>query len=188
VNAKLQEHYGITLPSSAARHITEYHAQQMLITKDKQAPNQRADIVIAESHSSMIPIVETQSERNEGQKKENRRKNKQLYWKEARLSLAHAQGSITPYFAATMDTVAIAGKQLLNRYIKNRPTQLDYLAAQTQSLPIGSGEVESAHRYVIQKRLNIAGAWWAIHQAKSMIALRVQRANNLWNNYWKKAA
>lgn len=74
------------------------------------------------------------------------------------------------------------------RYINNRPMQLDYLSAQNQGLPIGSGEVESAHRYVIQKRLKIAGAWWDIQQAKCMIALRVLRANNHWNDYWKKVA
>jgi hypothetical protein len=27
-------------------------------------------------------------------------------------------------------------------------------------LPIGSGEIESAHRYVFQTRLKIAGGWW----------------------------
>jgi hypothetical protein len=74
------------------------------------------------------------------------------------------------------------------RYISNRPNQLDYQGAQSQDLPIGSGEVESAHRYVIQKRLKIAGAWWCMRNAKSMIALRVIRANNLWNQYWKKVA
>ena len=74
------------------------------------------------------------------------------------------------------------------RYINNRPKQLDYRSAQNQGLPIGSGEVESAHRYVLQKRLKIAGAWWDIDQAKSMIALRVKRANQLWDQYWKKVA
>jgi hypothetical protein len=29
-----------------------------------------------------------------------------------------------------------------------------------QGLPIGSGEVESAHRYIPQKRLKIPGATW----------------------------
>ena len=74
------------------------------------------------------------------------------------------------------------------RYINNRPKQLDYHSAQEKGLPIGSGEVESAHRYVIQKRLKIAGACWSIEQAKSMRSLRIMRANNLWNPYWKNVA
>lgn len=39
------------------------------------------------------------------------------------------------------------------RYIKNRLHQLDYKSAIAAGLPIGSGEIESAHRYVIQQRL-----------------------------------
>lgn len=74
------------------------------------------------------------------------------------------------------------------RYIKNRPEQLDYKAAQDNGLPIGSGEIESAHRYVIQKRLKLAGAWWKISNAKNIINLRVCRVNRLWDDYWQKAA
>ncbi|MCI5194455.1 MAG: hypothetical protein D3915_15240 [Candidatus Electrothrix sp. AU1_5] len=36
------------------------------------------------------------------------------------------------------------------RYLHNRPGQFDYLGAQVRGLPIGSGEIESAHRYIIQ--------------------------------------
>jgi hypothetical protein len=50
------------------------------------------------------------------------------------------------------------------RYISNRPNFLDYPAALAAGLPIGSGEIKSAHRYVIQNRLKIAGAWWKIRQ------------------------
>lgn len=39
------------------------------------------------------------------------------------------------------------------RYIKNRQNNLDYKGAIEQGLPIGSGEIESGHRYVIQKDL-----------------------------------
>ena len=46
------------------------------------------------------------------------------------------------------------------RYIANREDSLDYKEALEKDLPIGSGEIESSHRYVIQKRLKIAGAWW----------------------------
>ena len=74
------------------------------------------------------------------------------------------------------------------RYINNRPEQLDYKSAIEKNLPIGSGEVESAHRYVIQKRLKIAGAWWKASNAEHMLNLRTCRANGLWNEYWKKTA
>lgn len=295
VNKKLKEHYGITIPSSAPRSITEYHAQEMVNLGEALAlpVNSPVDVVIGESDGSMIPIVETYvPEQTESSKVlPDRRKHKRLFWKEARLSMAHAKGSMTPVFAGTMDSVQVAGQQLLScvtsagatektkvhcvgdgarwianqveekfgsngtylidfyhlceylcaaapyctlgdkevwlkaqkealklseysrvlnalrpylepsmtedsqapvrachRYIKNRPEQLDYKMAIEQELPIGSGEVESAHRYVLQKRLKLAGAWWDIKHAKNMINLRTCRANDLWDDYWKKVA
>jgi hypothetical protein len=47
-----------------------------------------------------------------------------------------------------------------------------------QGLPIGSGEVESAHRYIPQKRLKIPGATWHPDTVNPMLALRIIRANN----------
>lgn len=73
------------------------------------------------------------------------------------------------------------------RYIKNRLHQLDYKTAIDNDLPIGSGEIESAHRYVIQKRLKIAGAWWLENNAEKMLALRTCRANDDWEMYWSKS-
>lgn len=71
------------------------------------------------------------------------------------------------------------------RYISNRPNSLDYKEALAAGLPIGSGEIESAHRYVIQTRLKIAGAWWKMGNVAKMIALRVMRINGHWEEYWK---
>jgi hypothetical protein len=69
------------------------------------------------------------------------------------------------------------------RYIKNRPHQLNHKAAIENDLPIGPGEIESAHRYVIQKRLKIAGSWWLEETAGNMLALRINRANNQRDDY-----
>jgi hypothetical protein len=44
------------------------------------------------------------------------------------------------------------------RYLSNRPQHLDYKGALEKGLPIGSGEIESAHRYVIQQRLKLPEA------------------------------
>ncbi len=70
------------------------------------------------------------------------------------------------------------------RYIHNRPGQFRYQEAREADLPIGSGEVESAHRYVPQARLKIAGAWWKRDNAQRMLNLRVTRANDDWDDYW----
>ncbi len=72
------------------------------------------------------------------------------------------------------------------RYLDNRRDQLDYRSAIESGLPIGSGEVESGHRSVIQKRLKISGAWWCEENAAKMLALRVTRANEEWGSYWSQ--
>lgn len=72
------------------------------------------------------------------------------------------------------------------RYLFNRPEQLNYQDAIKRDLPIGSGEIESAHRYVIQQRLKRPGAWWQASSAERMLALRIHRANRLWNAYWQR--
>jgi len=72
------------------------------------------------------------------------------------------------------------------RYLTNRTRYLDYREALKANLPIGSGEIESAHRSVVQERLKIAGAWWKRDNAEKMIALRVRRANGEWQSYWQR--
>lgn len=74
------------------------------------------------------------------------------------------------------------------RYLRNRTHQLDYQGALEQGLPIGSGEIESAHRYVVQQRMKIAGAWWKADNAQAMLALRICRFNGLWDEYWQQVA
>ncbi len=70
------------------------------------------------------------------------------------------------------------------RYLHNRPQHLDYKGSISQELPIGSGEIESAHRYIIQIRLKRSGAWWTVEKAEAMLALRVLQANQDWDDYW----
>jgi len=292
VAEKLKEHYGITLAQSAARNITERHAEIMHGLEElelkKGISNSGKSLVIAETDGSLVPIVETTMQKNENENIDLR-KHKTLGYREAKLCLAHAKGSITPVFAATMGDVREAGKRLLHcvkqvgmnkktkihgvgdgapwiaeqfeeqfglqgkylvdfyhfceylsaaanaifidkkerqewldtqkinmkqgfaqqvlrelvrhlepqdtaeenapirkchRYINNRPGQFDYKQAIEDDLPIGSGEIESGHRYIIQKRLKLPGAWWEIGNADNMLSLRTLRANKKWQNYW----
>lgn len=292
----MKEHYGITVPTSSVRTITQYHAHQMLEQEDRTAKDCAAlakaqALILAETDGSMIPIVKTKP-KPEGVDKYDARKYKDHCWREARLTFARPVGSITPTFAATLGGVELVGKNLLScaqqvgfteqtkvhclgdgapwiahqveeqfgtqatylidlyhvcdylaqaapkcsnnnrewmaiqkenlkagrllevlsdlqphlepldekdteapvrrcyRYLDNRRDQLDYPSAIAKGLPIGSGEIESAHRYVIQKRLKITGAWWKEENAADMLALRINRANQNWEGYWnsRKAA
>jgi len=70
------------------------------------------------------------------------------------------------------------------RYLSNRLENLDYKGAIEAGLPIGSGEVESGNRSVIQARLKRSGAWWKEGNAEGMLALRALRASGQWESYW----
>lgn len=72
------------------------------------------------------------------------------------------------------------------RYLSNHLKCLDYKGAIEGGLPIGSGEIESGHRWIIQARLKLSGAWWKEDNAEKMLALRIVRANGEWQSYWDK--
>ena len=77
--------------------------------------------------------------------------------------------------------------QSCRQYLEHRLNYLDYAGALKAGLPIGSGEVESGHRSVIQARLKLSGAWWKEETAEHMLALRTLRANDEWESYWSEA-
>ena len=74
--------------------------------------------------------------------------------------------------------------RLAYRYILERKEHLNFQSARRRNLPIGSGEIESSHRHVIQKRLKLSGSWWLEPNAQIILNLRTARANNDWIAYW----
>ena len=289
VRSKLREHYGFEIGESTIQRITFAHAQSMFEAgradwEFPEGPGLSKPIVV-ETDGGMVPIVEP------GRDEKDKRKGKNLSWREAKLSLAHAQGSRTPVYAGSIEGGAeAAGRQLLacavragfgansrvhavgdgapwivgqveeqfgdqgsylidfyhvceylsaaaeaiapdaaaretwieaqkdalrdgrlemtlrslvghceapevddeqapvrrcHRYLSSRKNQLNYRQALAEGLPIGSGEIESAHRYVAQQRLKRPGAWWRVEHAEYMLALRITRINGDWDAYWK---
>lgn len=284
---KLVEHYGIVLGESTIRRITEGHAQRIYASRAlaHTAPQHPSSaVVIVEMDGGMVPLVESDASCAD------QRKGKKLHWKEAKLCLAHPQGSKTLAYGGTLQgDVRVAGRQLADcaaragfgahtevhavgdgapwiadqvddqfgaqgrylldfyhvcdylsaaakrivsdaaqqqawleeqkerlktrqagelllilrrhleaeevndsdapvrqchRYLSQRREQLHYQEALARELPIGSGEIESAHRYIVQQRLKRPGAWWQAANAEHMLALRLNRANRQWNAYW----
>ena len=93
--------------------------------------------------------------------------------------------SMEPY--QEMETAVETPVRDACRYLRERQNHLDYAAARHHKLPIGSGEIESGHRHVIQQRLKLSGAWWKETSLEPMLQLRVARANHLWESYWSNA-
>jgi hypothetical protein len=276
--ARVQEHYGLGVSAEAVRQHTLAHGAQ-ISAQTVTPPKRAATTLITQLDGSMIPIVVPPATGKD------RRRGKQLLWREARLCLARPQDSATPCYGATLGSVAVTGQlwrdtaqvaglgerthvhgvgdgaewiltqfqeqfgvqgdylvdfyhvseylaaaaaviqpqdphrwrrrqqgrllenkvtavlralaahlepeaipeapvRAAHRYLAQRRTHLDYAGARAQGLNIGSGEIESGHRHVIQQRLKLAGSWWREPNAEKMLGLRVARANHLWQRYW----
>src|SRR6266853_343801 len=88
---KLKEHYGIEVPVSAVRNITEEHGESLRLHTPLRT--EIPDIggvpqLIAEMDGSMVPEVKT-APVQEGGPKVDRRKTRTVGWTEARLCFAH---------------------------------------------------------------------------------------------------
>lgn len=71
-------------------------------------------------------------------------------------------------------------------YITRFADAVDYTRFVEQGYPIGSGEIESAHKTIPQKRLKIPGACWHPDSINPMVALRLLRTNDWWEDFWKE--
>lgn len=109
IPAKLKEHYGIEVPVSSARVITEKHAARVLQSeclRDEIPEGGASQTIIAEVDGTLIPI--------RLQSAEGAEKKRECKYKEARLSLAHVKGATEPVFGATLGRPEEAGKHMLN--------------------------------------------------------------------------
>jgi hypothetical protein len=298
---KIKEHYGIEVPISATRTVTQAHGETMLREEpDSELGKQGARLVIAGMDGSMVPIVSIKTDEKGREIKGDKRRQRELSWKEARLCVARDPRSVSGHYRATMGDVDQAGLQLVGcvaeagggkstklhcvadgapgivgqveerfagqanflvdfyhvseylaaaaellgegkkvfwfkqqqrrlkanqttevlkeltkleaiekaklanaakrssatkeeqpasgcrRYLENRLAYLDYKTTLKAGLPISSGETESGHRWVIQVRLKIAGAWWKTDNAERMLKLRTMRASGEWPSYWSR--
>lgn len=80
------------------------------------------------------------------------------------------------------------GKERLSRlykYLQRFYDCINYNQFISDGLPIGSGEIESAHRYIPQKRLKIPGATWHPDNINPMLGLLILQVNNWWSDFWQ---
>lgn len=68
-------------------------------------------------------------------------------------------------------------------YVTRFKECISYKSFVEQGFSIGSGEIESAHKYVTQKRLKLTGACWKPKHVNPMLALRLVKNNGWWNEF-----
>ena len=74
-------------------------------------------------------------------------------------------------------------------YLQNQKNRLGYDDCKAQGMPIGSGGIESANKFIGHVRLKRSGAWWVIENGNGMLRLRCALYNGtfqrVFDNYVK---
>lgn len=71
-------------------------------------------------------------------------------------------------------------------YLHKREALMQYPTYRAAGWPIGSGSVESSHKFVVQARLKGAGMHWKPQHINPMLALRLALLNERWSELWQQ--
>lgn len=109
---KMNEHYGIVVPESSIRLITQKHGENLDASDTVVSEHTGIGVtqVVVQTDGCMIPKVEFTPTEEQSDK----RKTRTVAWKEVRLSLGYVPGMIKPVFEATSGTPDDVGQQLLS--------------------------------------------------------------------------
>ena len=75
----------------------------------------------------------------------------------------------------------LEAQQKIVTYYNNNKHRMLYKTYRDRGLLIGSGPIESAHRFVLQKRMKQSGQKWTKDGGQSVANLRVVYLNNQWD-------
>ncbi len=70
-------------------------------------------------------------------------------------------------------------------YLRKNSTRIHYARFLAEGLPIATGVIEGACRYLVQDRLGITGARWGLADAEAILKLRAIRTSGDWDAYWR---
>lgn len=70
-------------------------------------------------------------------------------------------------------------------YLTNHQDRVKYGSARKGGYPLGSGGIESAHKFIAHVRLKRSGAWWYVENANSILALRCARYNGTFDRVFE---
>ena len=70
-------------------------------------------------------------------------------------------------------------------YLTNNTRWLHYDRALADGLPIATGVIEGACRYLVQDRMGRTGARWSLKGAEAVLRLRALRSSGDFDDYWQ---
>jgi hypothetical protein len=54
-----------------------------------------------------------------------------------------------------------------------------------EGLPVATGVIEGACRYLVQDRMGITGPRWGLAVAEAVLKMRAVRTSGDWDDYWR---
>ena len=90
-----------------------------------------------------------------------------------------------PSVIANKDIKTTGGKVNLYKYIDDRKDQIDYPLFRAKGYFVGSGAIESANRYIPQRRLKLPGMRWRRKNAQGILSLRSRLKAEKWREVEK---
>lgn len=75
-------------------------------------------------------------------------------------------------------------RQLIG-YLENNRERIHYEADREDGYPIGSGGIESAHKFVCHTRMKRSGAWWIKESGNNMLRVRCAMVNGTYERVFK---
>jgi len=94
-------------------------------------------------------------------------------------------GSVQTGFRKLYEKTGNKRVKRITGYLERFYNCVNYNVYKADGYPVGSGEIGSAHKSVPQKRLKLPGACRHPDSVNPMLALRVMRANDWWDEFRK---
>jgi hypothetical protein len=73
-------------------------------------------------------------------------------------------------------------------YVRSNLGRLDYGALRNRGVNIGSGAMESLHRFGSQLRMKLSGSRWTPDVAHALLQLRMLSISGRWSEWWESAS
>jgi hypothetical protein len=90
--------------------------------------------------------------------------------------------------SATMRSLSKTRRKTVDEcaaYLRKYADLMNYDKALAAGLPISTGVIEGACRYLVRDRMDITGARWSVDGAEAVLRLRALRASGDFDEYWR---